>query len=817
MDKELNGNNFMIKLATFIIDKRKAFYLIFTIAIIYSLACMNLVQVNNDITAYLPASSETRVGLTLMDDEFTTFGTGKVMMANVTYEKALIIKSELELIKGVKQVTFSEEDFKNANACLTVAFDGETTDQISIDAMNKIKQYLKDYDVAVDSEVGVDTAADLQKDMRVILILSAIIIVVVLLFTSKTYMEVLVYLMVFGTAAILNKGTNYWFGEISFVTNSIAVVLQLALAIDYAIIMCHRYMEEHEKYDAREAAIIALSKAIPEISSSSLTTVSGMVALMFMQFRIGMDMGIILTKSIIFSLLTVFLLMPGIIMIFSKGIDKTHHKSFVPKINFVGNFAYRTRYIIPPLFLVIMVAAIFFSNNCAYIYDVDSIQSSKKTETRRQKDLVTNEFGTTNILAVLIPTGDYNKEALLINDLEQLDKVDMIMGLANIEAKDGFQLTDYLTPRQFSELADLDFEVGQLLYAAYAVDQKEYGPIVNNINEYKVPLIDMFIFLYNEKEKGYVDLPDDINEELDEKYQQIQDGKVLLKGENYSRLILNLALPVEGEATFAYLEQIRGICANYYDQSKVYLVGSSTSDKDLQASFSQDNQIITILTALFVMIILLFTFQSAGLPVLLVLAIQGSIWINFSFPYLQGKTLFFLSYLIVSAIQMGATIDYAIVITSRYMVLKKQMPLKEAIIVTLNQAFPTIFTSGTILTCAGFLIGVLSSDPTVASIGVALGRGTLISIIIVLGILPQILLLGDILIQKTAFVLRVDYAKSMPSGKLKVDGHIKGYVEGIVEGNFTGIIKGDVQATIDTKTGKMEMIENKEGENDETK
>ena len=188
--------------------------------------------------------------------------------------------------------------------------------------------------------------------MIVILLLAAVVIVAVLLFTSTTYAEIPVYLTTFIVAAILNKGTNYWFGTISFVTNSIAVVLQLGLAVDYAIILAHRFMEEHEDKDAREAVIVALSKAIPEISSSSLTTISGMVAMMFMQFRIGYDMGIILAKSIIFSMVAVFFLMPGLLLTFSKAIDNTHHKSFVPKITAVGKFCVATRYIIPPILIV---------------------------------------------------------------------------------------------------------------------------------------------------------------------------------------------------------------------------------------------------------------------------------------------------------------------------------------------------------------------------------------------------------------------------------------------------------------------------------
>lgn len=213
------------------------------------------------------------------------------------------------------------------------------------------------------------------------------------------------------------------------------------------------------------------------------------------------------------------------------------------------------------------------------------------------------------------------------------------------------------------------------------------------------------------------------------------------------------------------------------------------------------------------MIILFFTFQSAGLPVLLVLTIQGSIWINFSVPALSGEPVFFIAYLIVSAIQMGATIDYAIVISNRYLQLKQLMPIKEAIVETLNQSFPTIFTSGSILTCAGFLIGRIASDATVASIGIALGRGTLISIILVLFVLPQILLFGDYIIEKTALTINLSkYNAREIGGRMSVTGHVKGYIQGEIDADIKGSFQGKMNASLETWVpGKQTNIDMLDG------
>ncbi|MBD5461224.1 MAG: MMPL family transporter [Lachnospiraceae bacterium] len=804
MEKEKKDTSFMMKLSTLIVDKRKGFYLIFIMLILYSIVSMNKVKVNNDLTSYLPNTTETRQGLDLMDEQFLTYGTARVMVCNVTYEEAERLAESIEEMPGVSMLDFDNTDefYHDMEALFKITFDGETDEAVSQEYLDEVLDALAGYDVYYTSDIGQEErdASDLNNDMVIILVLAGVVIVAVLLFTSTTYAEIPVFLMTFIVAAILNKGTNYWFGTISFVTDSIAVVLQLALAVDYAIILCHRFMEEHEDKDAREAVIVALSKAIPEISSSSLTTVSGMVAMMFMQFRIGYDMGIVLAKAIVLSLFSVFFLMPGLLLTFAGAIDKSHHRSFVPKITAVGKFCVHTRFVVPPLLIAAVIVGMILSGRADYVYDVNSLESKSMSENKFSASMVNQEFGTVNQLAVLVPCGDYEKEAQALRDLEAMPEVNSCMGLANIEAMDGYILTQQLSPREFSELIDLDIEVAQLLYSAYAVSDNNYGALLGNLNDYRIPLIDIFLFIYDQKESGNIVLEDDLEETLTDAYSQISIAKNQLLGENYSRFVLELSVPLEGEETYEALERIRSVAAKYYDLDSIYLVGNSTSNKDLSDSFSTDNSIITVLTALFVMVILLFTFQSAGLPVLLVVTIQGSIWLNFSLPCLTGEVVYFLGYLVVSAIQMGATIDYAIVITSRYMDLKTYMPIKEAIVESLNQAFPTIITSGSMLVAAGFIISNVSTNAVVAAIGLALGRGTLTSIALVLLALPQTLLIGDIIIEKTAFTLKSDITKSLPSkGRVRMSGHIRGYVNGVLDGEFSGVIDGEMGAVVRAK------------------
>lgn len=799
MSEERKSEDFMLKLARFIVDKRKAFYLVFLAAVLFCAASVSKVHVNNDITSYLPADTETRRGLTLMEEEFTTLGSGQFMLTNITYDEADQVAKEIEHIDGVSGVEFddTEKHYTGSSALITVTFDGEKDDPVALQAMDHLKSILAPYDTYIYSEVGLDTSAQLQSEMGIILVIAAIVIIIVLLFTSKSYMEVPVYVIVFGVAAVLNMGTNYWFGEVSYITNSVAIVLQLALAIDYAIIFCHRYMEERETKPAREADIAALSKAIVEISSSSLTTISGMIALMLMQFRIGFDMGAVMSKGIICSMLTVFLLMPGLLMLFSNGIERTRHPNLVPRISLVGKAVVKLRYILPPIFLVTIIAGIFLSGKCDYCFSENVIDTNNPPEQRIALDRISDTFGNQNTIALLVPKGDYEKEGKILAKISELPEIDRAQGLANTEAE-GYMLTDKLKPRQFAEIAGVDIEMARLLYQAYGLEHEEYGAIFQNPDDYEIPLVDSFQFLCEQKDKGVIKLEGEQAEMVDDLQEQLDIGLPQLQGEHWSRLVFIADVPEESPQTFALLDQMRAIAAQYYGDD-VLLVGNSTNARDLSESFSGDNLKISVLTALFVMIILLFTFKSAGLPILLVLTIQGSIWINFSFPYLTHTNLFFLSYLVVSSIQMGATIDYAIVITNRYMELKTIMSHRDAVIETLNQSFPTILTSGSIMTVSGFLIGMISTNPPISSLGLALGRGTLTSIFLVMTVLPQLLILGDTLIERTAITLNIDRKQRFSGGIMHVDGHIRGHVSGFVDGEIRGLIRGDINAMIESK------------------
>ena len=829
MSNEPKKSSFFEKLATFIVDKRNLIFFLYAIAVIASLITQSWVQVCDDLTEYLPETTETRRGLTLMDEEMKTYGTARIMVANVTYDIARDLADQIGEMDGVSSVDFWDADkgadettlpsaanktmddyIKGADALITVTFRGEDDDEAAKDALNRVEAFLEPYDTYVDTQIGYSKSETLNNEMGIILAVAALIIVLVLLLTSRSYAEVPVLLITFVAAALLNKGTNFIFGEISFVSDSVTVVLQLALAIDYSIILLHRFLEERENApDDRTACIIALSAAIPSISASSLTTISGLAAMMFMQFRIGFDLGLVLIKAILLSMLSVFTLMPGLLMLFSKAMERTRHKNFVPQIDRWGKLVYALRHIGVPVFIVCIVGGFLLSNQCPYVYGDNSVMTVRRNDNQAAADRVEAAFGKQNVMALVVPKGDTDSEKAILKRLSALDEVDYAMGLANVEAKPGYYLTDPLTPRQFSEMMDLSYEEACILYAAYTADQEDnYGPIVGGIDSYTVPAMDMILFIYQEKEKGYVTLDEQDEQDINDAYQQITDAQTQMLGPNYTRMVLNLNLPEEGTETFGFLKKLHEIADSYYGADNVYLVGNSTSDYDQSVSFARDNVMISVLSVVFVILVLVFTFNSVGLPILLILVIQGSIWINFTFPTLMHTNIFFMSYLIVTSIQMGANIDYAIVISTWYSDLKTQMSPREALIKALDLSFPTVLTSGSILSAAGYLIGQITTEPSIVGIGQCLSRGTLISMFLVMFVLPQILVLGDRIVEKTSFQMKLPAAPIVSqrlSGTTFVNGRVRGRISGFVDAEIHGVVKGDISAIM--ASGSYDRLE----------
>ena len=691
-----------------------------------------------------------------MNREFVTYGTADIMVQNVNREEAMEIYDALVAHDGVVLVNFdlTEAHYKDASALYSVTFNGPAESDECNAAMESVRPLFAGHKYYMYSDAFSNLTEIIVNEMKGVVVIVALVVVAVLIFTSSTYAEVLVLLGTFLAAAIINMGTNFLMGKISFVSNSVAIVLQLALSVDYAIIYCNRYKEEHKMKPIREAAIDALTMSIPEISASSLTTIAGLTAMTFMKFRLGFDMGVTLIKSIVCSLLSVFLLMPALLMCCGKLMDKTRHKNFVPKINFAGKFAYATRFIIPPLFVLLVVGAYFTFGNCNYAYSMDLVHTKRQNEQDIAANAIHERFGENNLVVVIVPSGSYEKEAELISELEACPEVNYALGIANIDAIGGYKLGDMVDYAEFSDIAGVDTITSQALFAYYAASQDEYRDASDDLTGYKVPLVDLFLFLYDMRYDSPMPLGEEQIALIEDLYSQLQVATVQLQSPDYSRFLLYVDLPMQGDDTFDFLQRARLIASQYYPDGGVYFTGNAVAASDFNDTFVSDNMVVSLMSLGLVMLILLFTFRSLGMPLLLILIIQGSIWINFSIPVLRGNYVFFMCYLIVSAIQMGANIDYAIVISSRYNELRGKMPKRDAIIDTLNLSFPTVITSGTMMVIAGLVIGDRVSQVVIAGIGQYVGIGTIITILLVNFVLPQLLLLGDGFVQATTVKLR---------------------------------------------------------------
>ena len=735
--------NFLVKLGDFIVNFRYLFLGLFVVLAVICTININNVKVNYDITSYLPDDTETKVGIDLMK-EFGELNQMQVLLTDISYDDAQEKADKIKNIDNVENVSFNntKDYYKNNNALIVVEL-GNVSDNTKDKVLSKIDNIVDDSEYYI----YVENSDDAVGGMNTILIIVVIIIVAVLLFTSKSYFNVILAFIVFGISILLNMGSNFLLGEISYITKSIAIVLQLGLSLDYLIIFLNHYMKEVKDDDNLILAVKkTVTKSVKEIFASSLTTIAGLIALVFMQLKIGGDIGIVMSKGIVCSMLTVILLLPCLLIIFNKPIMKLEHKSFVPNTKKLSQIILKSRKVLLSLFIIIVLLSIYLMGKYSYVYNVYSVKSITKSDTQIALDKIESNFGKHNRLVILVENKDkdYNKELELFNELSKNQNILSMTSIGSQEIGSNIYLGSKLDYNTLSQILNITPELSLNLYKYYASENNELDKLIN-INDYKITVIDLIYFLKDNKDK--LPLDDDMKLMVDNYYNTINNSIALLESDNYSRFILELKTDVEGEETFELLDDIKDVTNKYYDSST--LVGESVSARDLSDTFSHDNLIITLITIVFIALILLFSFKSLGMTLLLILTIEGSILINFGITTLMGDNIFFMSYIVVSAIQMGATIDYAIVMSNRYLTLRNKMNKKEAMIGALTDSTPAIITSGLILTASGFLIGFISDSGVISSIGMALGCGTLISMICTIFILPAILHVCDKFIKIT--------------------------------------------------------------------
>lgn len=753
------------KLASFIVHGRYVFFVIFLCFIAHSIYGFPKVKVEEDITAFLSQKTDTKKSLDIMDEQFKTYGSATLMVVVDNISDAERIA---EMIKNVTEVMSVDFDGTNSTwrepyALYSITFRGEGSDDIYVNAENYIKKdLLKDYKVY--TYATLDEFGQFSQQVTIALICTIVVIIVVLFLTTDSYAEIIVFPIVFCVAILMNMGSNYWMGTISNISNTVCSILQLALSLDYSIIMANNYTSEWDKmteenkkkpekdeltesfhYITIHAMINSMSFSIVEIFSSCITTIAGLLTLATMDLRLGADLGYVLSKAIVCSVLAVFFLMPGLLIVFSKPIERTRHKRIIPEIHKLGRFAVRARYVLP---LVFVVAAIVCGALAETIQDVvfygETLDTHFKFSNFKDRAKVNEVFGYQNIFAILVPfNGSYELEGRVVDTALTVDLVETATSISRtpvFTAADGSAIYagSGLTYRQLAGALGLEEEQARLFYLAYAKDAGETP--VADIETYSPPLVNMLLYIYKLIDAGILTLEEPLQSGLLAAREPLNMMYTQLKGRTYTRVLFHYDGDYESDPVFDMIEELI-VKIKAINKGNIF-AGNCMSAHDLQESFTGDNIKVTVLTIVFIYVLLVITMRSWGLPILLVAVIQGSVFINFTIPIIIRYNFDFFSYLIVNSLQMSATIDYVIVMSDRYTTFRRQgIPKMKAVVQAVNATFSIIITSGLTLTCATLLIGFIIKDVNIHFIGLYMGTGTIISLLATIFVFPGILYL----------------------------------------------------------------------------
>jgi predicted RND superfamily exporter protein len=676
--QEIDGREPMDHIAAATIKYRKSIVAIFVVAVLVCAPLALLVKVNYNMADYLPPFVQSTDGIGIHARQFSdALPNASVMIRDVSLPEALSYRSQLEAVEGVEAVLWLD-DVVNIKTPLEMA-DKDTVEGFYKDGNARYNLVMYESAVPLVEElIGPDNALAGEAPALVavqgatsgevlnafMILIPAVILILVL--TTTSWLEPLLLLLGIAVSIILNMGTNIFFGEISFITNSVSPILQLAVSLDYAIILLHAFAEQRQTGLGVEAAMKnAIKVAFATISASASTTLFGFLALVFMDFLIGADLGINLAKGIIFSFICVIILLPAVTLSVYKLMDRLKHRPFIPSTMGVHKVLMKLAIPVTVLVLLALVPSYLGQMRTNFLYGSESAGSG----TRAAQDLlaINAEFGESNIVAVLVPRGDVAKETQLSDDLEELPHVTSVMSYAHSVSAE--------IPPEF-----LDQSVTRQFYSA-----------------------------------------------------------------DYARLLVYVDTATEGDVAFSTVEAIESAVAEYYP-SDTYLIGRSPILFDIKNVVQNDNLKVNLIAIVAIFLVLLMTFRSLVLPFILLLTIELAIWLNLSIPYFSGTSINYIGYLVLSTIQLGATVDYAILLTSTYLRYRKTMPKRQAIHNALGYSFKPILMSAGILSIAGFALYAASSNAIVCDIGLLLGRGTLFSSALVLTFLPALLFIFDPLI-----------------------------------------------------------------------
>ncbi len=691
---------FVDRLFRGVLDHRKTVLLITVVACILCALCIPAVKINYQFSDYLPESSESTVALDKMHEAFdSAVPNARVSVEGLSLTQARDLADTMSAIDGVTDVMWLGSIVDIAEPL--AVYDPDVVSAWKVDG-TYLYQVALDTSKAVSAMEGMRAAAEEAGsngvamagdaintavaqsssgfEIQLILVMAVIVILGLLLLTSAAWFEPVLFLSVIGVSIVFNLGTNIIFGEISFITQMCAAILQLAVSMDYGIVMLHAYRGfKAQGLSSYESAVAGMHKAASVIASSAATTFFGFLSLCVMAFLIGADMGIVLAKGIVFSFLAVLFVLPVLVLMSEKLLDKTAHRQILPSFDVFAKWCLRIAVPFSVIVVLIVVPAYLGQKQPNFVYGASGFVEPGSTLYDETK-AIDDTFGAAEQWVLLVPEGSWGTEKELVSALEALPDVSTV--------------TSYLS----------------------AVSERIPTAMVG------------------------------------------EDNLSALISGGYSRIIVSTSVQGESQEAFDLVQQVRDLGAEYYPGT-YQLVGSAVTSYDMSLIVNDDSLKVFLASVLAIGIVLLLMFRSLSIPLMLLITIEISIWVNLAIPYFMGTSIQYIGYLIISAIMLGATVDYTIILSRSYLEKRRTMEKKPAMLAAISDSAITILTSATILTLCGAFIGIISSNGVIAGLGTLIGRGAFIAALNTFLLLPILFLLLDKVVEKTTWGARFHHEK----------------------------------------------------------
>ena len=701
------------KLAEMIIRFRILLLVLILTLAAASVFMISKTTINYDLTRYLSEDTMTRRALAVMEQEFGSSEQLRIMF--VDQDEGFLEKAvrDLNALPEIFLAAYdAEENRKETNGkmyqLVTLTLD-DCDAAVLVKSLREMFPEAGEYYVGGSAAMQLDVQNSVGREIPEVMVIAVIVVLAVLLLTSHAWLEPFLILFVLAVSIIINMGTNFIFKDVSFITFAVSAILQLALSIDYAIMLLHTYNGLRAGgADGRSAMTEALTQCFMRISSSALTTIAGLLSLLFMSFTIGFDIGMVLSKGILISMLCVFLLMPSVTLLMEKPLIRTRHKPIRLGGEHLARGVYRIR---KPLAAVLTIAVLLFAYlNTRITYTFTDSGATDAGESA----LINGVFGRSNPLVLLIPGGgsdeDYEKQRALVQrltDLKRENEEAAVTAVSSMVTTGEAALT-YYTPQEVAEMTGLNEMIVRAFFALQG-----FGDSVRADH-----LLDSAKALTQD------------NETVTELVGMLDTARSAFVGPHYDRMLLEIPFTAYDKDFNACMEAILSTAEEFYGDD-YYVTGMGMSSYDIGNAFQGDLLRVNLITLLAILLIVVISFRAIKLPLLLVFVIEGAIWITMGLSVVLGQPIFFISYLLTLAMQMGATIDYGILLCDQYRLIREGgLQAGNALEEALKRALPTIMTSGIILVTAGYIIGRRCSIYYIYSIGLLVSRGAFVSVVL---------------------------------------------------------------------------------------